>query len=298
MRTWIFQSGWVRQVRPTTFTRFQVMTFAELDEPPDYFLKELKQDKQMNFYQLESYIGDLQQSGFDTIRLRVQLYKKFSVPQFALIMATISIPFRLSGGQPRRHGRHRREHWNRDGVLGRGQLFEQIGNANQLPPGLAAWSPDVIFALAGTYLLLRAKLMTCRSGFVTVSKPLPTVAARHPATEAATEGSGLSLRQANSSASMRPPGRVQFFPRRPPAGRILKRSSASAARAAAAGACCPGCGDPILKSKERGQQASHETAGSVRSAARPAGLRRRPAGCMVRPRAARSLSCSGESRAF
>src|SRR5438094_3314409 len=157
LRTWIFQKGWVRQVRPTTFTRFQVMTFPELDERPDYFLKELKQDKQMNFYDLEAYIGDLQQSGFDTIRLRVQLYKKFSVPMFALIMATISIPFGFLVG-------------NRGAMAGIGvsigiamaywgvgKLFEQIGNANQLPPGLAAWSPDVIFALAGTYLLLRMR---------------------------------------------------------------------------------------------------------------------------------------------
>jgi lipopolysaccharide export LptBFGC system permease protein LptF len=111
----------------------------------------------MNFYELESYIGDLQQSGFDTIRLRVQLYKKFSVPLFALIMATISIPFGFLVG-------------NRGAMAGIGvsigiaiaywgvgKLFEQIGNANQLPPGLAAWSPDVIFALAGTYLLLRMK---------------------------------------------------------------------------------------------------------------------------------------------
>jgi len=157
MRTWIFQSGWVRQVRPATFTRFQVMTFNELDEPPDYFLKELKQDKQMNYRELEAYIGDLQQSGFDTIRLRVQLYKKFSVPLLALIMATISIPFGFLVG-------------NRGAMAGIGvsigiamaywgvgKLFEQIGNANQLPPGLAAWSPDVIFALAGAYLLLRMR---------------------------------------------------------------------------------------------------------------------------------------------
>jgi LPS export ABC transporter permease LptG/LPS export ABC transporter permease LptF len=157
MRTWIFQNGWVRQVGGKNFTRFQVMTFSELDEPPDYFLKELKQDKQMNFRELEAYIGDLQQSGFDTIRLRVQLYKKFSVPLFALIMATISIPFGFLVG-------------NRGAMAGIGvsigiamaywgvgKLFEQIGNANQLPPGLAAWSPDVIFALAGAYLLLRMR---------------------------------------------------------------------------------------------------------------------------------------------
>ena len=38
-----------------------------------------------------------------------------------------------------------------------GQLFEQIGNLNQLPPTLAAWSPDVIFALAGLYFLARMR---------------------------------------------------------------------------------------------------------------------------------------------
>ena len=156
LHTWIFQNGWVRQIRGK-FERFQVMTFSELDEPPDYFLKELKQDKQMNFQQLEDYIADLQQSGFDTVRLRVQLYKKFSVPLFALIMAMISVPFGfLVGNRGAMAGIGvsigiAMSYW------GVGQLFEQIGNANQLPPGVAAWSPDVLFALAGGYLLLRMR---------------------------------------------------------------------------------------------------------------------------------------------
>jgi len=156
LHTWIFQNGWVREIHGK-FERFQVRTFPELDEPPDYFLKKLEQDKQMNFQELDAYISDLQQSGFDTVRLRVQLQKKFSVPLFALIMAMISVPFAFLVG-------------NRGAMAGIGvsigvamaywgigQLFEQVGNANQLPPGLAAWSPDVLFALAGAYLLLRMR---------------------------------------------------------------------------------------------------------------------------------------------
>jgi LPS export ABC transporter permease LptG len=156
LHTWIFQNGWVREIHGK-FERFQVRTFPELDEPPDFFLKKLEQDKQMNFQELDAYISDLQQSGFDTVRLRVQLQKKFSVPLFALIMAMISVPFAFLVG-------------NRGAMAGIGvsigvamaywgigQLFEQIGNANQLPPGLAAWSPDVLFALAGAYLLLRMR---------------------------------------------------------------------------------------------------------------------------------------------
>jgi lipopolysaccharide export LptBFGC system permease protein LptF len=34
-------------------------------------------------------------------------------------------------------------------------LFEAMGNANQLPAALAAWAPDIIFGMAGGYLVLK-----------------------------------------------------------------------------------------------------------------------------------------------
>ena len=158
--TWIFENGWSRDMKSrvqSTGQIFQATTFPELDEPPGYFLKEVIQDKQMNSTQLAAYINELGQSGFDTVHLRVQLQKKFSVPLFAFIMALISIPFAfLTGSRGAMAG---------VGVsLGIavaywaiGQLFEQIGNVNQLPAALAAWAPDALFALAGTYLLTRLK---------------------------------------------------------------------------------------------------------------------------------------------
>jgi hypothetical protein len=79
----------------------QTRTFPELEEQPDYFVKEVKQSRQMNFQELESYIQELQQSGFDTVALQVQFHKKFSVPFFALIMAMISIPFAFLAGNHR-----------------------------------------------------------------------------------------------------------------------------------------------------------------------------------------------------
>ncbi len=160
MGTWVFLNGWNRDMRTrveSTGQVFQATTFPELTEPPSYFLKEVIQDKQMNFVQLGAYIGELQQSGFDTVHLRVQLAKKFSVPLFAFIMALISVPFAfLTGSRGAMAG---------VGVsLGiavaywaLGQLFEQIGNVNQLPPTLAAWAPDAIFSLAALYLLTRLR---------------------------------------------------------------------------------------------------------------------------------------------
>jgi lipopolysaccharide export LptBFGC system permease protein LptF len=34
-------------------------------------------------------------------------------------------------------------------------IFESLGNVNTLPAILAAWTPDLLFAITGTYLLLR-----------------------------------------------------------------------------------------------------------------------------------------------
>ena len=34
-------------------------------------------------------------------------------------------------------------------------LFEAMGNVSQLPPLVAAWSPDLIFGLAGGYLIFK-----------------------------------------------------------------------------------------------------------------------------------------------
>ncbi len=145
LRTWVFANGWSRQFHGPAeerFKQFQVSTFPELDEQPGYFLKEVIQDKQMNFRQLESYIAELRQSGFDTVQLRVQLQKKFSWPAFAFVMALISVPFAFLTG-------------SRGAMAGVGvslgiavvywalsQLFEQFGNINQLPAALAAWSPN------------------------------------------------------------------------------------------------------------------------------------------------------------
>lgn len=160
LKTWVFEEGWTSTFKGperVSYDAFPVKTFPELTEAPDYFLTEAMQDKQMNFLQLDQYIRDLQQRGFDTVKLRVRFYRKFSAPLFALIMALIAVPFSFLVG-------------NRGAMAGVGvsigiaiaywgigTLFEKIGDVNQLPPALAAWAPDGVFALAGLYLLLRLR---------------------------------------------------------------------------------------------------------------------------------------------
>ena len=158
MKKWVFENGWVRSLSGTSiqeYRTFDVATFKELGEDPSYFKKEVRQSSEMDYEELHNYIQDLQQSGFDTVRLKVQLQKKLAFPLITLVMAVLAVPF---AAQSRRGGALAGVatalgiavvYWVTAG------LFEAMGNANQLPALLAAWAPDVIFALAGGYLLLR-----------------------------------------------------------------------------------------------------------------------------------------------
>jgi LPS export ABC transporter permease LptG/LPS export ABC transporter permease LptF len=155
---WIFQNGWQRDIQgenSTGYREFQQTTFAEIHEDPGYFTKEEKQSQEMNFGELQRYIAGLQQSGFDTMRLRFDLWHKLSYPLIAIVMAGLAIPFALSMGK-------------RGSLTGiavaigvalayfvADSLFRALGNVNYLPAALAAWSSLVLFGLVGGYLLLR-----------------------------------------------------------------------------------------------------------------------------------------------
>jgi len=155
---WLFLNGWQRAFANQTvasYKPFSVGGFPEIHEQPSYFTKEDKQSQEMNYNELTAYIADLSQSGFDTIRLRVQLDRKLADPAVTLVMALLAVPFALSMGRS-------------GGLAGIATAiavaisywvvagtFNAMGETNTLPPLLAAWSPDLLFAIAGSYLLLR-----------------------------------------------------------------------------------------------------------------------------------------------
>jgi LPS export ABC transporter permease LptF/LPS export ABC transporter permease LptG len=158
LNKWVFENGWYRKFNGAmvdTYRKYDVTAFAEFSEPPNYFKKEVKQSSEMSFGELQRYIQDLQQSGFDVIRLRVQLHKKLAYPVIALVMAILAVPFSLSAGR-------------RGALTGvavalgiaviylvTSNFFEALGNVNQLPAALSAWAPDLLFGLVGGYLILK-----------------------------------------------------------------------------------------------------------------------------------------------
>jgi len=160
MQRWVFEEGWERDLRGSAidnYREFEVATFPQLNEQPTYFKKEVKQSSEMNYDELRAYIHDLQQSGFEVVRLKVQLQKKLAFPVITLVMAILAIPFALSAAR-------------RGAVTGVAVavgiavvylmvsgLFEAVGNLGQLPPAVAAWAPDILFGLLGGYMTLKVQ---------------------------------------------------------------------------------------------------------------------------------------------
>jgi len=158
LQRWVCTQGWEREFQGPAienYHTYDVAAFGAISEPPGYFKKEVKQSSEMNYEELRLYIHALQQSGFDVVRLKVQLQKKLAYPLIAVVMAVLAIPFSLSAGKRGAVAGVATAvgiaivYWTVSG------LFEAMGNISQLPPVLAAWSPDLIFGLVGAYLILK-----------------------------------------------------------------------------------------------------------------------------------------------
>ena len=158
MERWVYEQGWERSLNGSmieNYRKFDAATFPQLAEAPGYFKKEVKQSSEMNYDELRQYIHDLEQSGFDVVRLRVQLHKKIAYPLITLVMAVLAIPFALSAGKRGALAGVATAigigvfYWTISG------LFEAMGNLSQLPPAVAAWSPNLVFGFIGGYLILR-----------------------------------------------------------------------------------------------------------------------------------------------
>ena len=160
LKAWVLEGGWVRDFSGgavTSYIPFRAETLDELTETPAYFKREVRQYYQMNWRQLRAYIHSLQQAGFDTSRLSVEWQKKFAYPLITTIIMFLGIPFAFLIGTRGAMGGIATAvgigivYWST------AALFEALGAVGQLPPFLAGWAPDGIFAFLGLYFFLKMK---------------------------------------------------------------------------------------------------------------------------------------------
>jgi LPS export ABC transporter permease LptF/LPS export ABC transporter permease LptG len=152
--TWSLEQGWRRSFRGTgAFEAFSQVRTRDF-EPPTYFMREEREAETLRFGELRSHIATLESMGLDVTKLRVQLYRKPAFPLIGIVMTLIGIPFSFVVGR-------------RGALYGIGislviaivywatlAIFEALGNNALLPPLLAAWAPNLLFAAAGLYLML------------------------------------------------------------------------------------------------------------------------------------------------
>ena len=126
-------------------------------ELPAVFRPTVDKPAQLSVTALTSYLRAAKQRGGDTAALALALQRKYVNPFSVIVMAFIGMPLALAFGR-------------RGAIValvvavavsiaywGMGGGFQQLGNHGLLPPEVAAWSPPVIFAAAGTYFLSRIR---------------------------------------------------------------------------------------------------------------------------------------------
>jgi len=140
------------RIRPESLDGFS------LPESPADFLAAPGEAEEFNYAGLRRYIIDLRRKGADASEYLVDLHLKLDAPFASLVMALIAIPLATRGTRTS----------NLAGAvsfgLGIGFAYwvilafaQALGEGGALPPALAAWIANGVFALLGLFLFLSAE---------------------------------------------------------------------------------------------------------------------------------------------
>lgn len=164
--TWREGNGWLLRggsthIIPTAgadiAVSFDSLRPKRMTERPAELLATPRSPHEMGYRDLTRFIGALERSGGDANELKVERALKIAIPVTCLIIALFGAPLATS---TQRGG----------AAYGIGvslattivflmmiQLTKAIGGKGILPADLAAWIPNVLFGIAGLYLLSRTR---------------------------------------------------------------------------------------------------------------------------------------------
>ncbi len=153
---WLFEQGNIYHFRVKGVPRYEKFDkkVIALKETPQDFKQVERNPKTMGYRELSAYVEDLKSKGYEVSSYLVDLHSKLALPFISLVMAIIGTPFALS--------------LNRSGARSKGfaltlaigfaywvvlALGMAVGRGGALPPVLAAWGANLLFASLGFYLL-------------------------------------------------------------------------------------------------------------------------------------------------
>ena len=158
------EDGWYRRFETedaeAIYEVFEGVETLTLDPPAQLAAKQMSMSKrggleeQMTLKELNREIGVLKKRGYDTTHLEVAFHGKISRSISPLVMVLLGLPFAFRVGR-------------RGSLYGIGvalllvltywavfALFNALGLETLLEPWAAAWAPNILFGLLGTYLML------------------------------------------------------------------------------------------------------------------------------------------------
>ena len=136
-------------------TRKEAEHFFKINLMPSDLKVVAKSAEEMGFTDLRRYCNAISEKGYDATSYRTVMHAKISLPFAALIMAFLGIPFSFRDG--------------RSGGIGVGiaisivigfsyfvinALILSLGQQGALPPVVAAWAANLLFAGAGLWFTL------------------------------------------------------------------------------------------------------------------------------------------------
>jgi len=151
-QSWLLEDGWLRGFPEGSFERFEERHLP-VAETPMYFDEGVRNSSKMTYLELQEYVDNLRQGGFEVEYLQTELYKKLSFPVVSLIMALIGLPFALTMGKKGAlYGIAAGAfigivYWGAFGV------FDVLGSNGLLAPLLAAWGPNILFSSGAAVLI-------------------------------------------------------------------------------------------------------------------------------------------------
>ena len=120
---------------------------------PQDLADKVRKTEEWSAKDLRKIIRDRERLGQDVVRERVDLYSRYAMPLAGFVMALLGAPFAF-----REHRRGGAATGFLTGVVIAFAYFvifafsDALGRAGALPPGMAAWLPNMVFGGAGLYL--------------------------------------------------------------------------------------------------------------------------------------------------
>ncbi|MEK7381223.1 MAG: LptF/LptG family permease [Gemmatimonadota bacterium] len=140
----------------TTF-RFQKMRLATLIQRPRELLLEAKEPEEMDYWELGNYINLMERANSDVRSLSVERALKLAVPAAALVIALFGAPLAITAPRAGPAFGVAVSLATTVSYILLINLTRAVGASGVIDPNLAAWAPNVLFALLGLVLLYRAR---------------------------------------------------------------------------------------------------------------------------------------------